>query len=321
MQLIPRQHIDSAAWDACVAASPQRIVYGYSWYLDAVLPAPNWKWVGVVLADKTGNYQVVLPVPLRRKQLLGFTYAWVVHQPLFCQFLAVFSRDEGIDLAPFLEIMAQSFRYSSTVSMRHKPDKLAEPAQLRPLTTHILNLTTTYETIYRRYTNDRRLNVRRAKAANWQVVESTDLEPLLKLFRDNHANRIPGGVTNWAYDILRNLVKQLQQRGYAQLLYAIREEKIEAGALFVREGNRIIYLFNAASAIGRHGNARALLIDQVIQGNCSQPVLFDFESPEKQSVRDFYKSFGATEETFWSWRWNRLNAIERVMLRLKKRLF
>lgn len=318
MQLIPRRHIDAAAWDACVAASAQRIIYGYSWYLDAVLPAPDWQWVGVVFTDKTDAYQAVLPVPLRRKRVLGFTYAWVVHQPLFCQVLGVFSRDKLVNPVPFLEVMAQQFRYGSTISLCQKPDSLPNLEQLRPLSTHILDLSADYETIYRRYTHDRKLNLRRAKAANWEILESTDLDPLLKLFLDNHANDIAGGVAGWAYDIFRNLVKELQQRGISKLIYALHEDKVEAGALFVQEGNRIIYLFNAASNLGRHGNARTLLIDQMIQEKCAQPLLFDFESPEKESIRKFYKSFGANEETFWTWRWNRLNAIERAVLRVKK---
>ena len=89
LKILSRHQIDTSAWDTCVAASPQRIVYGYSWYLDAVMPAPSWKWMGYVLTDEAGHYQAVMPIPLRRKQLAGVTYEWVVHQPFFCQFLAI----------------------------------------------------------------------------------------------------------------------------------------------------------------------------------------------------------------------------------------
>ncbi len=85
LKILPRNKINSQAWDACVAASSQQVLYGYSWYLDAVLPAPFWKWVGVVMTDETNQYQVVMPIPLRRKRVLGITYSWVAHQPFFCQ--------------------------------------------------------------------------------------------------------------------------------------------------------------------------------------------------------------------------------------------
>ncbi|UFH56538.1 hypothetical protein [Spirosoma sp. KNUC1025] len=87
-----------------MAASSQRIVYGYAWYLDTVLSAPMWKWMGLVMIAETGSYQAVVPIPLRRKQVMGLPYEWVVHQPFFCQILAVFSRDPALDLAPFFSI-------------------------------------------------------------------------------------------------------------------------------------------------------------------------------------------------------------------------
>ncbi|UFH56539.1 GNAT family N-acetyltransferase [Spirosoma sp. KNUC1025] len=151
-------------------------------------------------------------------------------------------------------------------------------------------------------------------------MESGDVAPLLNLFRENHADEIPGGVAVWAYRMFENLTKELNSRGLATLRYAVREGRIEAGALFVQEGNRLIYLFNAASPAGRLGNARTLLIDQIIREKAGKPAVFDFESPVKASIRDFYRSFGATEESFWHISWSRLNAAERLVRQLRKAL-
>lgn len=328
LKILPRHKINSPAWDACVAASSQRILYGYSWYLDAVLPAPFWKWVGVVLTDESGQYQAVMPIPLRQKRAFGITYGWVVHQPFFCQFLGVFSRDETFDATPFFRAMQQEFRYGSSVRVRQEPNELRSLGTIRPIATHILDLSAGYETISQNYTQDRKENLRRARrrfdiADKWTVEESTEIETLLTLFRENHADTIDGGVADWAYLIFRNLVEELSRRGLATLRYAIRDRQVEAGALFVREGNRVIYLFNAASEVGRQGNARTLLIDQMIQecaGCCyeGKPLLFDFESPEKSAIRHFYQSFGATEEPFWEMRWNRLNPVENKLRSLLK---
>ena len=67
--------------------------------------------------------------------------------------------------------------------------------------THVLDLSAGYETIAQRYTRDRKLNLRqRAESYGWDVINSTDPEPLLTLFRDHHADGIDGGVGDWAYD-------------------------------------------------------------------------------------------------------------------------
>ncbi len=320
LKILPRYQINTNAWDACVGASSQRILYGYSWYLDAVLPAPSWKWVGLVLMDETGQYQAVMPIPLRQKQLMGVPYEWVVHQPFFCQFLSVFSRTPTLDPTPFFRAMHQRFRYGSIFTTSQQPADFSwfDTFQLR--TTHVLDLSVGYEAIHQNYTRDRKLNLLRALRANWTIIESADPEPLLSLFRENHADTIDGGVADWAYAMFRSLTNELSQRSLATLRYAVRDERIEAGALFVEEGNRLIYLFNAASPIGRRGNARTLLIDQMIQKKAGKRVIFDFESPEKPSIRDFYSSFGPVEELFWAMRWSRLSKLERMLQYVRNKL-
>jgi hypothetical protein len=313
-QFIFRAQLDSKSWDACIAASGEPTLYAYSWYLDAVLPAPRWKWAGMVLLDETGQYRAVMPIPLRRKMVVGIPYARVIHQPFFCQFLGVFGRDTLIDSASFFQQVVEQFRYGSLLCMRQQPDKCFP---FDSLSTHVLDLSVGYPALYRHYSADRKANLRRATRANWAVVESADIEPLLTLFRNNHAPTIDGGVADWAYAILRNLTGELAKRGLITLRYALHDGQIDAGVLFVQEGSRIIYLFNAASEAGRRGNARTLLIDQLIQEKSGQQLVLDFESPAKQSIRDFYQSFGAVEAPFWTMRWNRLNPVERVLVKVR----
>ena len=320
LETLARHQINSSAWDACVAASSQRILYGYSWYLDAVLPGPNWKWVGVVIVGTNGQYQAVMPIPLRRKRVAGMTYRWVVYQPFFCQFLGVFSRDETVNAALFFHFTQQEFRYGSTFSIRQPFDNQLSFNTFQTQATHVLDLAIGYELISKSYSRDRKLNLRRAHLANWTVIDATNPEPLLTLFRENHTNNIDGGVAEWVYDLFRKLLIELNKRGLAVLRYATRENRIEAGALFVQEGNRMIYLFNAASEAGRQGNARTLLIDQMIREKAGDQLVFDFESPGKPAIRDFYRSFGALEEPFWTIRWNRLTMIEQLVLRARNTL-
>ena len=319
LRFLPRNELDTVAWDACVAGSAQRIVYGYSWYLDAVLPGPDWKWVGLVMTDESGTYRAVMPVSLRRKFVAGVAYDWVVHQPLFCQFLAVFSLDEISDPTPFLRAVQQRYRYGSSLCILSYSRPLVDFDNVRQRTTHVLDLSIGYETIHRNYTRDRKLNLRRAINYDWNIIDSTNPERLLTLFRDHHADGIDGGVGEWAYVVLRRLIHALQQRGLATLRYALADGRIEAGTLFVREGNRLIYLFNAASETGRRGNARTLLIDQIIREDAGEPALFDFESPPKESIVNFYRSFGAVESVFHEVRWNRLTWPERALIQLVKR--
>ncbi len=310
---LPRHQINDAAWDACVTTAPNSIFYGFSWYLDAVTVLPDWTWTGLVLLSQSGDYQAVMPVPLRQKFVLGVAVGWVVHQPLFCQFLAVFG-PAYTDTAPFFGALLRRFRYGSVLCTAHQtPQELALATAIHH--THLLDLSLTYPILLRKYSADRRQNLARAHRFGWQICSSTDPEPLIKLFRENHAGQIPGGVADWAYPVFRNVVLALQQHGMARLQYAYHNGGIEAGALFVLDRQRIVYLFNAASATGRHGNARTILLDGIIREKAETPGLwFDFESPDKAAVVGFYRSFGAVEEPFWSVRWNNLSYPERALL-------
>ncbi len=311
IRYLSRSAVNVLRWDACVNASPDGLLYGQSWYLDAVCP----RWAGLVSIAQNGDYAAVLPVPLRRK--FG---QWVVHQPLFCQFLRVFIRpNTTLDPTDFYEAMRQHVRYgSSFCSIDHPPNVgfLATPRL-----NHRLDLQANYSTLQQGYTADRRANLRRAKsrcteANGWTIRTATDLEPLLRLFKENHADGVGGGVANWAYDRLRHLFDVLQGRGLTSLRYADQHGQPQAGALFVEYGGRIIYLFNAASKAGRQANARTLLLDGLIRERAGQAVVFDFESPDVPDIARFYESFGAQPEPYWLVQYSRLTEPERWVRRL-----
>ncbi|MEZ0611006.1 GNAT family N-acetyltransferase [Fibrella sp. WM1] len=317
---LKRDQINVPEWDRCVAGAHNALLYGHSWYLDAVTNVPDgprWRWEGLVATDNEGGYTAVLPVPLRRRW--GH---WVVYQPLFCQFLAIFSA-QPVDPAPFLEVLLKRYRYASRLclALTNPLSNVPGYVQQRLLQTHVLTL----DSAAPPYTRDRRMNLRRAhrraaQTPGWQVVESSDVQPLLTLFRSNHADEI--GVGEWAYPLFTQLVTALQARGLGTLRYACVANVPVAGAFFAEGHRRVIYLFNAANADGRRLNARTLLLDEAIQHATSrlgQTGLFDFESPEKPGVVQFYESFGAIPVPYLQLSWNRLTAIEKWIRRIVRR--
>ncbi|KAB7730523.1 GNAT family N-acetyltransferase [Rudanella paleaurantiibacter] len=258
-----------------------------------------------------------MPVPLRRKY--GF---WVVHQPLFCQFLSIYGPQITTPIADqFARVLLTEYRYGSILHLQlpvATPGFTEGPFLVQEYHTHLLPLQHPYPHLYQQYAPDTRRHLRRAKAANWTVETSTDLTPLLNLFKAHHAGTIPGGVAEWAYDGLNNVVQALQKHGMVTLRYASRDGKPEAGVLFAHTGNRVVYLFNAASAVGRKHHARTILIDQWIQETSGRRVyVFDFESSEKRSIARFYKKFGTVPSGYLVLRWNQMPKLFRGILALK----
>ena len=310
IRLLRRSQIVDSQWNGFISQSSQRIVYAYTWYLDVV--SPNW---AALVAEEAGNWTAVMPLPLRRK--FGFE---VIQQPLFCQLLGVFG-DESTD---FLGQLPLFFRYASTYTGRFSAAMLAPTHyQTARCQTHTLKLNRPYETIREGYSRDRCANLKIAQKAGWQQHESEDIQPIVDLFKQNHSPQIEGGVSENAYLLLADLVAALRKKNAVHLRYASKDGKIEAGALFVIYDQRIIYLFNAASALGREKNARTWLIDNILREYAPQDVVFDFESPEVSSIAAFYESFGAEAQPYWQFRYNQLPFPLRQWQawRLKKRGF
>jgi hypothetical protein len=300
---------DKDAYDACVVAAPNAVVYGLSWWLDIV--SPGWEVLAWVGAE---GYRAVWPVPVRRKY--GIRY---VQQPLFGQFLGIFA-------AEFLptdvhEAFAEAFlrRYRLVVRLALRPARISWPAGTsRTLETLVLPLDRPYDQLVVRYTTDRRQNLRRAERAGWTRRTGTEIGMLGTWFRAHHASRIAGGTDPAAYDLLERLFAACQARGLSTLWYAEHDGQPEAGAWFVTWGGRVLYLFNAATEAGRRGNARTWLLDRFLREHAGSGLVFDFESPEVPSIAAFYRSFGAEPDYFTEVAYNHLPGWVRLGWMLKK---
>lgn len=315
LRLLPNSQIQYSQWDACVEASPQAIVYALSWYLDVV--SPGWK--GVVL-EEAGRYLAVMPLPEAKK--MGIRY---LRQPFFTQQLGWFSRQpQPAQAEAALKMVLQRYALVSTYAYNTGNPQLAFPAmpqlQVEAQHTHHLDLSPPYGTLYRHYSRDRKLNLGRARKANLQVVASDDIQPLIRLFQSDAASRIRGGAPPEAYRILENLFRVLQEKKLAQLYYTrTAQGEWDAGCLFVVYAHKIIYLFNAASVVGRRRNGRSLMIDALIRRYAGQPYVLDFESPPAAAdIIRVYRGFGSLPVPFYTLRYNNLPAPLRWLKQARK---
>ena len=85
--VLQRSEIDTKLWDKCIASSPFRRIYAFSWYLDAVT---DGQWCALVSDDL---YTAVMPYyPKRKWGIIPYIY-----RPFQCQQLGIFSKDLDLD--------------------------------------------------------------------------------------------------------------------------------------------------------------------------------------------------------------------------------
>src|SRR5436190_18292486 len=66
IQYLTQKQIDKKKWDACIAGSSNGLIYGYSFYLDALA----MQWDALVLND----YEAVMPLTWNRKYGIKYLY-------------------------------------------------------------------------------------------------------------------------------------------------------------------------------------------------------------------------------------------------------
>ncbi|GHB58756.1 hypothetical protein GCM10007390_10370 [Persicitalea jodogahamensis] len=302
--LLKRHQIDDQAWNALIERSEYPVIYPYTWYLDCV--SPGWQ---CLVWPSAQNYEIVMPLPVKKRWGLA-----VVQQPLFCQYLGLFSESELSEeaMAVFLESLSRHFIYISSYDFhpRHTP-LLRKLTTFHPefettnKSTHWLNLKKPYTQLAYGYKKDRKNNLKKSKKYRWDWIESQDAGPLITLFRKNHAPKIKN-VKESAYQLLSDLASLVLEKNSGIIRYARIGPEIHAGVMVLEENGMGIYIFNAADAVGRKGNARTFLLDQYFREAAGQLRTFDFESPEVDSISAFYESFGAEKRAFFSIKKNEL---------------
>lgn len=314
--LLQRHQICDATWNAHIGCSAQCVVYALTDYLDAVCDDWNaFVWPSVEA------FTLVMPLPVRSK--FG---KQILYQPLFCQYLGLFSKDvinSGL-VTSFLKALSRRFSYVSSYAFNPENTSQLQCCQKafsefdfkRPHT-HQLSLLPLYKNIFKAYSSDRKRNLRKGHSEKWNIISCTDINPLIHLFKQNHEPAM-GPVNPLAYQRLSSIFNALSAKGNAQIHYALKNGQVCAGVMLISCERKVIYIFNAANDAGRKGNARTVLLDAFFQEQAQSQQLFDFESPEIASISDFYQSFGSSKTPYYQITKNRLGFPFRQMQNWRK---
>ncbi len=277
VKFLRHSEIDFVAYDNCIENSVQGTVYAMSWYLNAVFP--DWSLYII------GNYDVVMPVPLKRK--FGLKYAL---QPQFCQQLGIFSKRK-VHKNEIEELLSKlPFFYCLNFNNANLSDVKAE-AQ-RP--NYELDITANYESLYSGFSQQCRRNIKKANSYSQKsdVVSKTEY---LNFLQDNS----PSWLNEQQFEILSRLIDNAISKNCAELL-CVRDSdgQILATVMFVNWRNRKYYLMPMSSEKGKLWQSMTLLLSEVIKKSASSSLILDFEGSAIEGVAKFYKGFGAVNSPY-----------------------
>jgi hypothetical protein len=293
---IPHASIDTARWDACIEEAHNGLIYGYSWYLNAVTE----KWDALVLND----YEAVMPLTWNKKWGIHYLY-----QPYFCASLGVFSRQQiDADLMhSFLKKIPPRFRYTD-IYLNHGNLFAVKDFPLTQRVNYCISLNQSYAAISSKYRNNLTRNIKKAKEANLEVRRHVPLPDILSLAKET-LQRV-SDINDQQVERFHTLYQAVVSYSRAETLgiFAVSGELL-ASAVFFYSHKRWYYIL-----VGNHPNGKTLgashyLIDRFIAHHAETDTVLDFEGSDLRNLAFFYSSFGAHEEFYPALRMNRLPAL------------
>lgn len=297
IRLIPATEIDATRWDLLVATAENGLIYSSTDYLNAVCV----NWTGLVVND----YEAVMPLPFKSK--LGFTY-W--YTPPFVQQLGLAGPAELCRQAELIQEIIERIRqkrFYGSVLLNHSNTVATSLNGITPKPNYVLNLNHPYPEISRTYAQDLKQNIKKAGRSSMEYSNQVSIQTAIDLFVQYHAHQSKHIHAN-AYEAFARLCNQvLAVRKQCFTRAALQSNgEIASVALLLKDGKRIYNLMNTTTAAGRQQEANHYLFDQLIREFSEEKLLLDFEGSSLPGVQRFYQGFGAAEETYYLYRYNRL---------------
>lgn len=292
IRYVPYQQIDKQQWDACITTASNGLIYGYSFYLDAMAK----HWDALVLDD----YKAVMPLTWNKKYGVHYLY-----QPFFTSILGLFGNDVSAALLnQFLQHIPAKFRYWDIYLNHYNFFQLNDFA-LYARMNYVLPLNEQYDNLYATFRDNIKRNIKKAEKLNCVVEKDFAVDEVITLAIQQTQQFAP--VTKKDYDNFRKLYHFLHQQKNAITygIYSPANELLASGVFLIYQ-QRAYYIL-----VGNHPNSKAFgashaLINAFIKDHAGQNLLLDFEGSDISSLAFFYSSFGAKEEKYVGLKLNRL---------------
>lgn len=284
IRILPAHALDKDKWDACVAADNTALIYSRSWYLDCIAD----EWYGLVV----GDYEAIMPLPLKRKWTLRMVYT-----PPFIQRLGIAGRpDEQAQKA----MRDEALRFCKLLLYASSGDQLFPNASKKQRTNYVLALKESYQAIAAQYTVACRKNLNKAQTRSCIFMNDVGIEDVIALYKDAYGN--DAAYTPEHYVRLEKLLHTAVEKRACHIA-GVRDEvgALAYAGLLLDDGRRLYYLLGAPTTKGRQMRATYFFIDAMIQRFAGTGKVLDFEGSDIPAVAQFYQSFNPQREHYYDY--------------------
>lgn len=280
IQHIKQHRIDTLKWDACIEKANNGLIYGYTFYLNKMAR----HWDGLVLND----YEAVMPLTWNRKYGIYYLY-----QPPFTASLGIFGNQLNAALInDFIYAIPSRYRYWD-IYLNHGNYYQVHGYQFYDRMNYVLSLQGNYDSIYKRFSDNIKRNIKKAGQAGCVVRKDINLHDVISLSQANtNASKKDFLHLAQLYDYLYQNRKAVTYGVYSAA------DQLVASAAFLFDNKRAYYILAGNHHNGKSIGASHALINTFIKDHVQDDIQLDFEGSDISTLANYYSSFGATLEKY-----------------------
>lgn len=280
IRFLKHSEIDKDRWNLTIQKSLNTTIFADFDFLS--ISSPNW------CALVEDDYKSVMPLPVRRKFSINYIY-----NPFFSNRLGIFSKEiiSDVKVKEFFDHIPSRFRQVDLILNRQIPTQLIEDKTIR-LISHSLNLNRSHEEISQGYSQNTTRNIKYAQKYCLEYIEGASVRDIIRLFQNNKGKQSHVNYKSKDYLTLMKMSHWASRKGLLESVGVTFEGKLIAGALFLRDNQRIWFWFSGRD--NKHADKKTmfLLLNEYILRHCETPLELDFNGSMNENVARLYKGFG-----------------------------
>ncbi|WP_300601161.1 GNAT family N-acetyltransferase [Niabella sp.] len=290
IRLVKRRDLDAGKWNSCISNDPNGVIYGRTFFLDAV--AKNWD--GLVLND----YEAVMPLVWNQKYGLQYLY-----QPFFTNALGIFCKNAEAELVSrFLQSIPRKDVYWDIAlkeSNCFQNITAGRPLKITTRANHLLPLFDAYPAIFRGYARSAKRMVRKAAAAGMYIERQVAIPEVIRAYIAEYDSKV-GGLAADAYERIEASALEAEKRGMAEGYYVRFPDGRIAAFLVLFKDERYLYtVLGGATEQGKQHGAFYQLIDAIIRDHSGADRILRFEGSDLPGAAQFFMKFGAEKISYF----------------------
>lgn len=278
IQQVSRQELDESKYNDCIENAKFSKIFGFSWYLDAVVD----QWMVLMIND----YEAVMPIPYKKKY--GITY---VYPPFWILELGIYSKSKNDYSQDFMNYLKANFKWIE-LRLNENNDFILPNNSFIKKQFQVLNISKSYDAIFNAFRKDRKKDLKKAKSSNLEVKWDDELHQLITLFQNNIGLRTPN-IKEDNYKQLSDLIKICIDKRKGTMLSVYQNETIVASAFLLFHKAAVTILVSSTDLKNRENGINTFLIDLIINKYQGRYKQLNFGGSSIDSIASYFLSFGA----------------------------